>query len=139
MSRGDIARLTQTVDAEALVECVAEALWQAPNIRCMGRSRLTDWAGESNNTKDTHRSDADAALRAAVRASGLTCSDRWFLIDVLTEREEFERKRKAEAGAAACAKLRSLLLALHRVVEGRPTQVVLDPFLDVMRDAKGGR
>ncbi len=103
MSRGDIARLTQTVDAEAFVECVAKAI-RSPELAA---SSWRYWASEARE-----------ALFATVDVSGLTKDDRVFMLGVLLEREEFERDRKGEAGAAACAKLRSLLLALHRAVEG---------------------
>jgi hypothetical protein len=104
MSRGEYARLTQAVDAEALVECVAKAI----KAQCyLGSASWQNWSP-----------DARTAIGAIIQASGLTKDDRVFMLGVLVEREEFERERDGEAGAEACAKLRSLLLALHRVVEG---------------------
>lgn len=45
-------------------ERIAEALWQAESIRCLGKPRLSIWAEESADTHEKWRFMALAAMKA---------------------------------------------------------------------------
>ncbi len=46
------------------LEEVARALWNAASVRAAGRPRLTEWADESEETREQWRHSARAALQA---------------------------------------------------------------------------